>query len=155
MSKLVKITSHRDVPKLAAKMMIEHGKVSIGFGPSSRAEDNHRKRMIRKFRDEISIGDVVILYQKNNMVSAIGTIVGECRYDEHNPLGDLGGKIRNPHQRDVRWWTEIKGPFHRSLLPEELVNWVSNQVTIMIKEDFDKNRLVTELEKKGVYIKTN
>jgi len=52
--------------------------------------------MLHRFRNEVAIGDAVVTYEPSRRVYLLGTISGECRYDDRM-------FPRDPFVRSVKW----------------------------------------------------
>jgi len=152
--KLVRIVTHHENPKLAAELFLEEGIVAIGFdlGRSftGMSKDEMRNAFIEEwgasdqqavlwtatvmsFMQDIKIGDVVLAYMGDNIVAAVGDVIGEYEYNTQNKVGDPDGEVGYPQQRKVRWWPSPKY-FNRSYLPDDLYKWVALPATLYTKE---------------------
>ncbi len=93
-----------------------------------------------RFRDEISVGDSIIAYEGENVVSGVGIVQGTCVYNDKNSLGDPKGLFGYPNQRSVKW-EDSPCYFSRWKLMPDLSYWVGLPGTVYIKKGFRINRL--------------
>lgn len=165
--KLVRVVTHHENPKRAAELFIEEGVVAIGFdigidrpfGGMSRdeiknvfmeewgASDQQASiwaATVVNFIQEVKIGDIVLAYMGNNIVAAVGEVIGEYEYNDKNKVGDPNGEVQYPNQRKVKWWSS-PNYFHRSNLPTDLYKWVALPATLYTRE-YDIEKLKTILQ---------
>jgi len=64
-----------------------------------------------KFKNEMSNGDLVIAYSKNNTIAYVGEVQGPCEFHQDNSIGNPRGEFQYPNQRKVKWCSE---PHHFS-----------------------------------------
>lgn len=72
---------------------------------------------IWNFVMEISEGDLVLAYSRNNTIAYVGEVKGPCKYNRKNSVGDPKGRFDYAHQREVEWWDEPHH-FNRHDLPK-------------------------------------
>ena len=160
---LLKMITHKNHPNDAAREWLTEGVVSLGWHQSGDIANLTKNEILIKliesgtvtkpsigtsrlitFRDKISIGDVVIAYQKNNSIADIGEIIGEYQFVENNSLGNPFGKYLHPHQRKVRWWNI--GPFDRRIISSDFSDWICTPNAISFKRYLDSSDLKRELQ---------
>ena len=73
------------------------------------------------FLKEISEGDLVLAYSRDNSIAYVGVVKGPCKYDRNNSIGDPDGEFDYAHQRKVEWWGEPHH-FDRHDLPKYLAD---------------------------------
>jgi len=152
--KLVKIVTHHENPNRAAEIYLKEELIAVGFvydKTIAKSDTDRIKKYFRKqrrvteqkvgqatstflrFRDEIEEGDVVFAYAGNNRIALLGEVIGECRFNDKNIVGDEKGEIGYPNQRKMKWWSSPRN-FDRSFLPSKLSQWVARPGTISIRE---------------------
>lgn len=93
------------------------------------------KNVLLRFRDNIARGDPVIAYKTENIVVAVGRIIGDYYYDNKDNLGSPKG-LDFPHKRKVEW-REKPRMFNRAYLPEDFRDHVCIRGTfITLSYDF-------------------
>jgi len=150
--KIVKIVTHHKNPQRAAELFAEEEVVAVGWadlGDIRRKGKDELKAFLMKewgqseqesamgaasllrFRDEISVGDLVFAYKGQNKVALVGEVIGDYEFNDKNKVGNLDGEIGYPNQRRVNWWKRPRN-FDRSYLPEDLSVRVALPGTIHI-----------------------
>lgn len=162
--KIVKIVTHHKKPERAAELYAEEGVMAVGFDigdPTGKSREELKELFVEewglseakaasatgsllRFRDEISIGDLVFAYAKKNKVALVGEILGDHKYNTRNKVGDPDGEIRYPNQRKVKWWNRPRN-FDRSYLPDDVSKKVALTGTIHIFE-YDSDKLKKSLD---------
>lgn len=161
--KVTRVFTHHEYPRDAAEEGFSSDLISIGFvynkEISIKGDKDDIKNAIRdrnptlseykignaaghflRFRDEISVGDSIIAYEGENIVSGVGIVQGPCVYNDKNSLGDPNGYFGYPNQRSVKW---EKSPryFSRWKLIPDLSYWVGLPGTVYVKKDYSIERL--------------
>ena len=162
---LIKIVTHHENPRRAAEIYLKEGFIAIGYiyeknvarkGREEIKEYFRKQRglteqqvgqstsIFLKFRDEIEEGDMVFAYSGDNKIALVGEIVGQCKFNDKNIVGDEKGEIGYPNQRKVKWWDSPRN-FDRSFLPRKLSEWVARPGTLSIREyDIKKLKQISQ-----------
>jgi len=118
----------------AAEEWKKLGICAIGWGPPNFCKCKNKEEIKRRlskigwdtrgaediwyFIGEMSEGDLVLAYSRDNTIAYVGEVKGPCKFDRDNSIGDLDG-FDYPHQRKVEWWEEPHH-FDRHDLPKYL-----------------------------------
>ena len=164
--KLVKIVTHHENPNRATEIYLKEKVIAVGYvydKTIANANKDRIKKYFRKergvteqqvgeatstflrFRDEIKKRDVVFAYAGNNRVALVGEVIGECRFNDRNIVGDEKGEIGYPNQRRMKWWANPRN-FDGSFLPSKLSQWVAKPRTLSFF-DQDAKKLKEILQK--------
>jgi len=161
--KVTRVFTHHEYPRFAAEEGFSSDLISIGFVYDEKISINGDrvdiKNAIRdrhptlseymignaaghfvRFRDGISVGDILIAYEGENIVSGVGVVQGPCVYNDSNPLGDPNGDFGYPNQRAVSWENNPRF-FSRWKLKSDLSYWVGLPGTVYIKKGYRIKRL--------------
>ncbi len=156
MSRLFRIVTNHENPKVAAQLWKSLAVAAIGWSRVGSIRSVSKDELVRKLRQaygkteneanyaasqlltfrEIAEGDLIIGYQKENTVSMVGTAKTGYDFDNRNEVGDPSGPVHYPHQVSVEWLNKPRDfhrtNFYRTSSPE-LVDWVSLRGTIYSK----------------------
>ena len=154
--KTIRVFTHHEHPREAAELYLKNDVIAVGFVYDENVAKNGNENIIKKsmrkrwplntkgqidsaashflkFRDKIEKGNLILAYEGKNIVSAIGTVIGECEFNNNNIIGNYDGMISYPNQRRVKW--EIHPRFFtRWELNPEIIRWVALRGTVYIKE---------------------
>lgn len=140
MSKIYAIVTHHEKPIDAADAWVKEGVCGIGFyrldiGGIKNKEQlqklliEKKERPKNKFMNEImrfleiEKGDVILAYEKKNIISAVGkVIVGDYEFNQSNLTGKPTG-FNYPHQKRVEW-LEKPREFSRKELPQKFADQI-------------------------------
>jgi len=157
--KVVRVCTHHKHKHEAAEAFIKDNVVAVGFVYDRNDALNASKDQIKqkrlderpyetekqaaraasdfcRFRDEIKPGFIVIAYEGDNTVAAIGKINDSFDFNDRNATGNPNGPLYYTNQFPVKWERSHRF-FNRSELVPELDYWVAIPGTIYIKKDFE------------------
>ena len=161
--KVTRVFTHHDYPRLAAEECLSSTLIAIGFvydeDISIHGDRDDIKNSIRdrhpkfseikignaaghfiRFRDGISVGDIIIAYEGENIVSGVGIVQSPCVYNDNNILGDPNGLFGYPNQRTVSWENNPRF-YSRWNLNSDLSYWAGLQGTVYIKKGYEVKKL--------------
>ena len=143
--KVTRVFTHHEFPREAAELYLEHDLIAVGFvydadvadyGDRTKIKDLMQNRypymsknqisnaagQFLRFRDEIDVGNIVLAYEGENIVSSVGIVTSPCLYKDENKIGDPNGDINYPNQRKVNWRKTPRFFPRWKLIPELISN---------------------------------
>lgn len=138
--KIFAITTYHEPGEKAALMAEEWrrlGICAIGWSDANLCTCKNKNEIVRRLRannydirgaedvwlfiKEISEGDLILAYSRDNTIAYVGIVKGPCEYNRSNSVGDPKGEFDYAHQRKVEWWTEPHH-FDRHDLPKYIAD---------------------------------